>query len=157
MKLTNDMRILPPAFARNHEDEWPADGLSPQSNSNAIEVTGNTVSWPNDCAWYEAQSSSTHETVAEGFHGATLPPGVYNIINHHTGERHEGIRVGGGNDAPSWSALASSPTTMESLLQRQSGDSVFPPVQERRLLQPSTSTNDNPNVSTGFRLQRYMG
>jgi len=78
MKLTNEMRNSTLGYAPRETDEWRSDGFrplsneNPISNANPIQVSGNTVKWPNDGAWYEAQNSSTHETVAEGFDGATL-------------------------------------------------------------------------------------
>lgn len=154
MKLTNDTRNSTLGYAPNENDEWRPDNFSSQANVSPITVSGNTVKWPNDGAWYEAQSSSTHETIAEGFDGATLPPGVYTVINHRTGERHEGIRVDGGKDAPSWHALAGSPTSTESLVQRLnessqvSGNSLFNVAQELpRASQPFTSSSDSTGAS----------
>ncbi|ASJ70373.1 zinc-dependent peptidase [Granulosicoccus antarcticus] len=61
--------------------------------SSPIRVEGNTISWPND-GWYEIQYAKSFNTVSEGGAYAQLDDGIYNIINHTTGARYEGLVVG---------------------------------------------------------------
>ncbi len=64
-----------------------------ESGSGAVVVNGNTISWPDD-GWYEVQSATSYNTMSEGGQSADLPSGVYNVINHTTGERFENVHVG---------------------------------------------------------------
>ncbi len=72
-----------------------------------VTVVGNIISWPDD-GWYQVQNASTYDTLCEGGLSCTVPDGVYNVINHTTGMRHENIEVGGDGTAfpPSDSDLA---------------------------------------------------
>lgn len=56
-------------------------------------VDGNEIRWSED-GWVEVQSATSFNTMSEGGRFATVPNGLYNVINHTTGERHENIRVG---------------------------------------------------------------
>ncbi len=53
---------------------------------------GNTLTWPDD-GWYQVQNADTFETVCEGGRSCAVLPGVYNVINHTTAERFEGIQI----------------------------------------------------------------
>lgn len=100
-----------------HSDSSPDFHLNSVGSTKPIDISGNTIKWP-DNGWYEVQSSASHQTIQEGGESATVEPGVYTVINHHTGERYEGIQVGGGADAPAWESLASSYTSAELLTQQ---------------------------------------
>jgi len=58
-----------------------------------IVVSGNTISWPDD-GWYQVQDETTLAEVCSGGSFCTVEPGVYLIINHDSGERFSGVRVG---------------------------------------------------------------
>lgn len=60
-------------------------------------VSGNTLSWPDD-GWYQVQSADDYSTICEGGTSCSVEPGTYNVINHTTGQRYEGIRVSGPDD-----------------------------------------------------------
>lgn len=64
---------------------------APESES--IKISGGVLSFPDDC-WYEVQYARSFNTVFEGRNEAQVDPGIYNIINHTTGERFENIPVG---------------------------------------------------------------
>ena len=57
-----------------------------------VRVKGGTIHWPND-GWYEVQYAESHNTLTEGGRSASPGPGVYNVINHSTGERFDGVVV----------------------------------------------------------------
>lgn len=59
-----------------------------------FKVAGNKILLGND-GWYEIQSAITYRTLYEGGRSAVVDPGVYNIINHTTGQRFENIVVSG--------------------------------------------------------------
>ena len=67
-------------------------------SSDGVNVEGNKISWPDD-GWYEVQSASSYNTMSQGGRSATMPNGVYTVINHTTGERFEGVEVGGGGQS----------------------------------------------------------
>lgn len=93
---------------------------APSSMGNSIGVSGNTISWPSN-GWYEVQYASSYNTVSEGGRSATLDPGIYNVINHTTGERFENIHVG--HDADSTTDfLKHHPTQSERLLEQRAID-----------------------------------
>lgn len=62
------------------------------SLSAAPVVTGNTISWPND-GWYQVQDAGTYANICGGTSFCEVESGVYNVINHSTGERFENIAV----------------------------------------------------------------
>jgi len=64
------------------------------SSSDDVKVEGNQISWPNN-GWYQLQNASTFITVCEGGQTCTVSDGDYVLINHTTGERFNGIRIGG--------------------------------------------------------------
>lgn len=67
---------------------------NPGPNGSAIKVSAdNVISWPDD-GWYEVQLASTYESICIGGRNCAVPSGLYNVINHTTGERFEGIEVG---------------------------------------------------------------
>lgn len=57
-----------------------------------LDVMDTTISWPAD-GWYQVQRASDYSDVCEGGRSCDVPPGVYNVINHTTGQRFEGIEV----------------------------------------------------------------
>lgn len=57
-----------------------------------LSVSGNTISWL-DTGWYQVQSVSDYESVCEGGTSCELEAGVYNVINHDTGERWNNIII----------------------------------------------------------------
>lgn len=63
-------------------------------SSDGFSVTGSTISWPDD-GWYQIQSADGSTTVCSGGTSCDVSPGTYLAINHTTGERFEGIVVGG--------------------------------------------------------------
>ncbi len=64
-----------------------------QTVTAAPSVSGNEISWPDD-GWYQVQNADTFNSVCEGGSSCDVDAGVYNVINHTTGERFDGIRVG---------------------------------------------------------------
>jgi len=58
-----------------------------------ISVDSNGISWTDD-GWYEVQSSDSFVDLCQGGTRGETGPGVYNIINHTTGERWESVSVG---------------------------------------------------------------
>ncbi len=71
----------------------PKDDAGKIGSSAAIKINANTLSWPDD-GWYEVQYAKSFNTVSEGGRFAQVDDGVYNVINHTTGVRYEGIVVG---------------------------------------------------------------
>lgn len=67
----------------------------PVPTESVIDVSSdNVISWP-DNGWYEVQSASTYASICAGVRTCTVEAGTYNVINHTTGERFDGIEVGG--------------------------------------------------------------
>ena len=62
------------------------------SNSSAVMVQGQFVSWPDD-GWYQVQDAGSYTTVCEGGTSCLVQPGNYVVINHTTGERFNDIVV----------------------------------------------------------------
>ncbi|MFK7892980.1 MAG: beta-propeller domain-containing protein [Granulosicoccus sp.] len=60
--------------------------------SDSIEVSGNTIFWPDD-GWYQVQTSDTYENLCNGGSSCDVPNGVYTVINHTTGQRFTGVTV----------------------------------------------------------------
>lgn len=58
-----------------------------------IMVTETGISWSDD-GWYEVQHNDDFNYVCQGGTSCDVGPGVYNVINHTTGERWENITVG---------------------------------------------------------------
>ena len=56
-------------------------------------VDGSIISWPDD-GWYEVQSSLDFSTICEGGRSCDVPPSLYTVINHTTGERWDNLPVG---------------------------------------------------------------
>ena len=73
--------------------------VSSSSGPDGITVNGSTIEWPDD-GWYQVQSEDTGISVCEGGRTCTVTPGMYRIINHSTGERFTGIRVGDSGATP---------------------------------------------------------
>ncbi|WP_157736117.1 hypothetical protein [Granulosicoccus antarcticus] len=73
-------------------DSDPTDSLVPT-------VDGDIITWP-DNGWYQVQNAETYESLCEGGLSCTLPPGLYNVINHTSGVRYEGIEVAGSDSGP---------------------------------------------------------
>ncbi len=61
--------------------------------TDAITVTGNTISWPSD-GWYQVQTADGSRNVCEGGTSCEVSAGTYKLINHTTGERFYDIVVG---------------------------------------------------------------
>lgn len=92
--------------------------LDAQSRA-GIQVSGNKISRSSD-GWHEVQYASSFNAVSEGGQSATLEPGVYNVINHSTGERFENITIGHDNGGASQmrsslDELRDSPSTADRL------------------------------------------
>ena len=90
------------------------DSYSSNTGNSQVNVDGNTIRWSGE-GWFELQSAATHQTLAEGGSSADVPSGIYNVINHHTGERFENISIVDPSDSSS-RQLAASLTTAEMLL-----------------------------------------
>ena len=67
---------------------------APQESGSRPTVNGNTISWTDD-GWYQVQTVDTNEEICGGGRSCTVSPGMYNVINHSTGERFEGFVVAG--------------------------------------------------------------
>ena len=65
---------------------------SAQDTANNPVATGGLLSWSDD-GWYQVQNAETYLSVCEGGTSCSLPSGRYNVINHTTGERWDGIMV----------------------------------------------------------------
>jgi len=61
-------------------------------SSESINVSGNTISWPDD-GWYQVQQANTFESVCNGGTSCEVGAGSYIVINHSTGERFENVEV----------------------------------------------------------------
>lgn len=66
----------------------------------AVEVNGNTISWPSD-GWYQVQDEQNFQSLCEGGSSCDVPDGRYVVINHSSGERFDGITVGSGTGSTS--------------------------------------------------------
>ena len=75
-----------------------AGGIAPVTSG--VSVQGNRISWPDD-GWYQVQNADTFASVCEGGRFCEVAFGSYVVINHSTGERFEGIRVGPASDSSS--------------------------------------------------------
>lgn len=51
-----------------------------------------TIYWQDD-GWYQVQDARSYESVCEGGSSCVVNPGVYNIINHSSGERFTGVTI----------------------------------------------------------------
>ena len=58
-----------------------------------ISVVGNTISWSED-GWFEVQRADNFMDLCQGGSSCEVAPGLYNVINHSTGQRWESVRVG---------------------------------------------------------------
>lgn len=58
-----------------------------------ITVNSNGITWTDD-GWYEVQNTEDFLFLCQGGTGCETGPGVFNVINHTTGERWEGVSVG---------------------------------------------------------------
>ena len=58
-----------------------------------ISVEGNTISWSED-GWFEVQRADNFMDLCQGGSSCEVAPGLYNVINHSTGQRWESVRVG---------------------------------------------------------------
>jgi len=80
----------------NHDTgmRWESIEVDTSSSSrpSVVVVEGDTISWPND-GWYQVQLISTQQTICQGGLSCVVEPGVYNVINHTSGTRHEQITV----------------------------------------------------------------
>ena len=65
-----------------------------QTSLSSVEVNGNVISWP-DNGWYQVQRADNYSEVCAGGTSCTVSPGKYNVINHNTGIRYDGIDVSG--------------------------------------------------------------
>lgn len=55
-------------------------------------VDGRVISWPDE-GWFQVQTATDYVSICEGGSYCTVEPGLYNVINHSTGERFESVRV----------------------------------------------------------------
>jgi hypothetical protein len=69
-------------------------------------VSGNVISWPDD-GWYQVQSADDYTSLCEGGRSCTVSDGTYIVINHTTGQRHEGVQVPDPTTPPNDSTLVS--------------------------------------------------
>ncbi|MBX2882674.1 MAG: hypothetical protein KTR32_22175 [Granulosicoccus sp.] len=56
-------------------------------------IVDDTISWPDD-GWYEVQSALDYTTICEGGTECQVARGLYNVINHTSGDRWERLYVG---------------------------------------------------------------
>lgn len=87
-------------FVINHTtgerfDAVVANAANPvDSNTESIQVVGNTISWPDD-GWYSVQTTDDYTTLCQGGRDCQVAPGgSYTVINHSTGQRFENILLG---------------------------------------------------------------
>ena len=71
-----------------------SSGIGSSGSNSTLSVSGNIINWPND-GWYQVQRADNYAEVCAGGSSCAVSPGLYNIINHTTGIRYEGISVGG--------------------------------------------------------------
>lgn len=71
-------------------------GSSGRSSTATVNVTGNTISWPDD-GWYQVQRPSDYSEVCGGGRSCTVPAGTYTVINHSKNLRFRNIVVPNGN------------------------------------------------------------
>lgn len=76
----------------NHTSNVRFPGIVVGRSDSPIQVSGNTISWPDD-GWYQVQSSSDFATFCEGGRSCSVPAGNYIVINHSTGQRFTGINA----------------------------------------------------------------
>lgn len=55
-------------------------------------VSNGTISWPDD-GWYQVQDQRTYKQVCAGGRSCEVEPGIYQVINHSTGQVFNNIRV----------------------------------------------------------------
>jgi len=85
----------------NHSTQKRFDNVNVSTtptSSGEISVNGNVISWPVG-DWYQVQSAD-YTSVCNGGASCEVSPGVYTVINHSTGERFNGVQVGGGTVTP---------------------------------------------------------
>ena len=82
----------------NHTSGERFPGIVVGSTESPIQVSGNTIAWPDD-GWYQVQSSTDFVTFCEGGRSCAVPSGSYIVINHSTGKRFSNI-VTPGSDEP---------------------------------------------------------
>lgn len=58
----------------------------------APDVSGTTISWPDD-GWYQVQDATTFQSLCQGGRSCEVAPGKFIVINHTTGQRFENIVV----------------------------------------------------------------
>ncbi|MGQ7847398.1 hypothetical protein ACUNV4_23105 [Granulosicoccus sp. 3-233] len=79
------------------------DIVVPQQSASFFSVDGNTITF-NQSGWMQVQSASDYTSLCEGsdIEPCTVPDGIYNIINHTTGQRTENIEIaeGGSGEGP---------------------------------------------------------
>nr|MBX2879443.1 hypothetical protein [Granulosicoccus sp.] len=56
-------------------------------------IVDDMISWPDD-GWYEVQTASDFRTLCEGGTECQVERGLYNVINHSTGDRWDRLSVG---------------------------------------------------------------
>ena len=83
----------------NHTTGERFPGINVEESADAISVTDNTISWPDD-GWYQVQDAVNYQTVCEGGTSCEVPNGIYTVINHTTGLRNEEVRVQTVGSAP---------------------------------------------------------
>jgi len=81
---TTGQRISDFVVGSNTSNPAPSAPSAPVES--IITVTGNTISWP-DNGYYQVQTSDGSVNICEGERSCTVPPGIYRVINHTTGER----------------------------------------------------------------------
>lgn len=124
------------------------------SEDGAVSVVGNTIKWPSN-GWYEVQHADTFNTVSEGGQSASVDPGRYNVINHTTGERFEGLVVGSSNDNPGGIDPVPLPVIMSSLAELMSQNNVEVELADPELTDADQQTNTDEIDAGGDELYRY--
>jgi len=78
----------------NHTTGERFEGISVTGTTlpDAISVTGNVLSWPDD-GWYQVQDETNYAEICGGTRSCTVSPGSYVVINHTSGQRFDGIEV----------------------------------------------------------------
>ncbi len=86
------------------------------SSEDDFVITGNTIEFLNN-DWFQVQRASDFVTVCQGESSCDLPTGTYNVINHSSSQRFNGVQVGtvanGTNTPPPPSPPASGSTSAE--------------------------------------------
>lgn len=71
----------------------PSDQVDASNPAVHFEINGSTITFLRD-QWFQVQRADNYANVCQGQPSCTLEPGTYNVINHDTQQRFDGVTVG---------------------------------------------------------------